>query len=279
MASGRPNASNMIADAGLNGSTSNDKAACSATTIQSTSSIRHTFMDEKLNESSEAGDQARMFEELVNRVREGDDEAIETLWNDYYSRLVRVAAGRLPRSLRRTGDEEDVALSAFHSFVAGVRDDRFPDLRTPDNLWGLMITLTSRKVHAHIRRATRQKRGGGSVRGESVFIAPGGDTPGGGLGGVGAGHQNAGTNDHLAPDVQAELVEATETLMQQLDDEELQRIAWMRMDGYLVDEIAEELGRSKRAIERRLQLIRKRWHELSQSNEKSEDEPSGEETA
>ncbi len=35
----------------------------------------------------------------------------------------------------------------------------------------------------------------------------------------------------------------------------------MRMDGYLVDEIASMLELSKRAIERRLQLIRKMWSE------------------
>lgn len=233
-------------------------------------------MAKKSNEPDKLAGQADAFEQLVDRVRVGDDDAIEQLWQDYYSRLVRVAAGRLPRSLRRTGDEEDVALSAFHSFVAGVRDDRFPDLSTPDNLWGLMITLTSRKVHAHIRRATRQKRGGGTVRGESVFIAPGGQTAGGGLGGIGGGQNNASGQDHLSPDVQAELMEATEALMKQLDDEELQRIAWMRMDGYMVDEIAKELGRSKRAVERRLQLIRKRWSEMSQGEDgESPDDASG----
>lgn len=208
-----------------------------------------------MNQSSPAPND---FDGLVRRVRQGDEAAIETLWNDYYRRLVRVAAGRLPRSLRRTGDEEDVALSAFHSFVAGVKDDKFPDLRTPDNLWGLMITLTSRKVHAHVRRATRQKRGGGSVRGESVFLTPGGETVGGGLAGVGND-----ADDHVAADVQAELAEAAESLMDKLDDDELRRIAWMRMDGYMVDEIAGELGKSKRAVERRLQLIRRRWTELA----------------
>ena len=204
-------------------------------------------------------DDPEEFADLVTRVRQGDNDAIEVLWNRYYSRLVRAAAGRMPRSLRRTGDEEDVALSAFHSFVAGVKDDRFPDLQTPDNLWGLMMTLTSRKVHAHVRKATRQKRGGGRVRGESVFVSPTGDPSGPGLGGVGSGGAPGGSA--LPADIQAELAEAAETLMDRLDDDELRQIAWMRMDGYMVDEIAEQLGRSKRAVERRLQLIRKRWSE------------------
>ena len=97
------------------------------------------------------------FTELLQRVREGDDQAIAKLWEDYYQQLVRIAAKRMPQNLRRTGDEEDIALSAFHSFIAGIRHDRFPDLSGRDNLWGLLITLTGRKVHAHMRHQTRQK--------------------------------------------------------------------------------------------------------------------------
>lgn len=196
---------------------------------------------------------AREFAELLDRVRDGDEQATATLWERYFRQLVRVAAKRLPANLKRTGDEEDIALSAFHSFIAGIRLDRFPDLGGPDNLWGLLITLTSRKVHAHLRHQTRQKRGGGSVRGESVFIDPSDPQRGVGIGGV--------TGDVDTPDLQAELAEACETLLQKLPDDQLRQIAIMRMDGYLVDEIAGRLGISKRAIERRLQLIRKVWAE------------------
>ena len=191
--------------------------------------------------------------ELLKRVREGDDQAITRLWENYYQQLVRVAAGRLPSHLKRTGDEEDIALSAFHSFIAGIRLDQFPDLRGPDNLWGLLITLTSRKVHAHLRHQTRKKRGGGSVRGESVFLDRSGQQMGAGIGGV--------TGAMPPADLNAELTEACELLLDQLPDEQLRQIAIMRMDGFLVDEIAERLELSKRAVERRLQLIRRTWTE------------------
>ena len=207
---------------------------------------------------SASEDPAGEFSELLRRVRDGDDQAIAKLWEDYYQQLVRIAAKRLPGNLRRTGDEEDIALSAFHSFIAGIRQDQFPDLRGRDNLWGLLITLTGRKVHAHLRFQTRQKRGGGSVRGESVFMDPSGDQKGGGIGGV--------TGDNDAADIQTELAEECERLLDQLDDEQLKQIAVMRMDGFLVDEIAQRLELSKRAVERRLQLIRRTW------TEKAEDE-------
>jgi DNA-directed RNA polymerase specialized sigma24 family protein len=193
------------------------------------------------------------FADLLDSVRDGDDQAIATLWDDYYQQLVRIAAKRLPTNLRRTGDEEDIALSAFNSFIAGIRQDNFPDLSGRDNLWGLLITLTGRKVHAHLRHQTRQKRGGGTVRGESVFLDHAGDLKAGGIGGVTGGGQPA--------DIHAELAEACDQLLSQLDDEQLKQIAVMRMDGYLVDEIAERLELSKRAVERRLQLIRRTWTE------------------
>ena len=190
--------------------------------------------------------------ELLERVRLGDETATAQLWEEYYQHLVRVAAGRLPRHLKRTADEEDIALSAFHSFIAGIRHDQFPDLRGEDNLWGLLITLTARKVNAHLRHHTRKKRGGGSVRGESVFMDRG-ERIGGGIGGT-AGHTPTA-------DLFAELAEACQGLLDQLPDEQLRQIAIMRMDGFLVDEIAERLNLSKRAVERRLQLIRRTWSE------------------
>ena len=194
--------------------------------------------------------------ELLEKVREGNEAATTTLWEKYFEQLVRVAAKRLPKNLRRSGDEEDIALSAFHSFIAGVRRDQFPDLSGPENMWGLLITLTGRKVHAHLRHQTRQKRGGGNVRGESVFIDPAGDQRAGGIGGV--------SGDTDAADVRAELAEACDVLLGQLPDEQLRQIAVMRMDGYLVDEIAARLELSKRAVERRLQLIRRTWSEAAE---------------
>ncbi len=198
------------------------------------------------------------FATLLEEVRAGDDKATEQLWEEYFQRLVRIAAKRLPANLRRVGDEEDIALSAFHSFIAGIRRDQFPDLSGPDNLWGLLITLTGRKVHAHLRHQTRQKRGGGSVRGESVFIDTKGDARGGGIGGI--------TGDSGSPDLHAELAEACDSLLDQLPDEQLRQIAVMRMDGFLVDEIAQALELSKRAVERRLQLIRKTWSEAAETD-------------
>lgn len=203
---------------------------------------------------------------LVQRLRNGDEAAATDLWQRYYHRIVRLAAKRLPASLKRTRDEEDVALSAFNSFVAGVRQDRFPNLAGPDNLWGLLIVLTTRKVQAHLRHQTRQKRGGGRVRGESVFINPEDPQRGAGIGGV--------LGDGGGPALEMEMAEAATRLLDSLNDDGLREIAILRMEGYLVDEIAKQLSISKRAIERRLQLIRKIWSETeTDSDANTETDP------
>jgi DNA-directed RNA polymerase specialized sigma24 family protein len=46
-----------------------------------------------------------------------------------------------------------------------------------------------------------------------------------------------------------------------LDDRELEAIALLRMEGYCVEEIAQELGYAARSIKRKLHLIRRIWQE------------------
>jgi DNA-directed RNA polymerase specialized sigma24 family protein len=209
--------------------------------------------------TSNSVDQLQRFADALRRVRSGDEQAITELWDQYFQRLVRLAAKRLPTNLRRVGDEEDIALSAFNSFIAGIRRDQFPDLSGPDNLWGLLITLTGRKVNAHLRHQTRQKRGGGAVRGESVFMETDETEKSPGIGGV--------SSETMTADLHVELEEACGELLDRLPDPQLRQIAVMRMDGFLVDDIAERLGISKRATERRLQLIRRTWSEAVHSPE------------
>ncbi len=61
-------------------------------------------------------------------------------------------------------DEEDAALSAFDSLCAGLAKGQFPQLADRDDLWRLLVVITTRKVRAQARRRMRQKRGGGHVQ-------------------------------------------------------------------------------------------------------------------
>src|SRR5205823_4765290 len=56
----------------------------------------------------------------IGDLKGGVDEATRRLWDRYYAGLVRLARARLRAAPRAAADEEDVALSAFDSFFAGV---------------------------------------------------------------------------------------------------------------------------------------------------------------
>jgi DNA-directed RNA polymerase specialized sigma24 family protein len=190
----------------------------------------------------------------------GDSAAAQKLWERYFERLVRFALTRLPGQFRRAADEEDVALSAFHSFCLGVERGRFPQLADREDLWRLLLTITARKAQVQVRHQTRQKRGGGKVVGESGLRKADADSPdAGGLGQI--------LGPEPTPELAAEVAEECQRLMNLLGDEVLRSIALLKMEGYTVDEIAERVGCARRSVERRLQLIRKTWTDAAPPEE------------
>ena len=99
-------------------------------------------------------------------LKEGDLAAANGLWERYFARMVDLAQRGLRASRGRDAgsDEEDAALSAFDSLCAGLAQGRFPQLGDRDDLWRLLVVITTRKVMAQARRRLREKRGGGLVR-------------------------------------------------------------------------------------------------------------------
>ena len=186
----------------------------------------------------------------IESLRAGDEDAATELWRRYFDRLVALASKKMPR-VRRDYDEEDVALSAFKSLCRGVQGDRFPDLRDEGNLWSLLVVLTARKVSQHRRRAEAEKRGGGRVRGESVF----GDAEStvGGLGAV--------VGEEPTPEFAVGVAEESERLLDRLATEELRAVALRKLEGYSHEEIAAQLDCAVRSVERRVRLIRRVWSE------------------
>lgn len=191
------------------------------------------------------------FQEWIERLAAGDDAAAQWVWNTYFPRLVTFARRRLADLPRRAFDEEDIALSALGAFVRGVEAEQFPDLNDPDNLWRVLATITARKVVAQRRKLGAAKRGENQVRGESVFIAAGGDSKSPGLGGV--------SGDDPSPDFEVMMVENCEQLLRRLDSEELRDVARLRLEGHTNEEIAAQLGCSLRTVERRLNDVRRAW--------------------
>lgn len=189
----------------------------------------------------------------VLHLADGDEETANKLWNEYFGKLVRLARRKLEGMPLRELDEEDVALSAMHSFYRGMAGNKFETLRNRDDLWKILVTITARKATAKLRRHYAQKRGGGGVRGESVFERSDGasDGRGDGIGNV--------LGSEPTPELALAVAEDCQGLLDQLQDETLRQIALMTLEGYRTEEIAVKLGCVRRTVERKLERIREIW--------------------
>jgi DNA-directed RNA polymerase specialized sigma24 family protein len=187
----------------------------------------------------------------LGRLKAGDPTAAEQLWQRYFPRLVRLAHRKLESAPRRAADEEDAVLSAFHSFCRGVKDGRFPQLADRNDLWRLLAVITSRKALKQWEAHRRQKRGGGRLRGESVFFKPDADSTQMGIDGL-AGYE-------LSPEFEVQLSEEFQNLLDRLEDDSLRQLALLKLEGYSNEEIAAQLRCGLRTVERRLRGIRAIW--------------------
>jgi DNA-directed RNA polymerase specialized sigma24 family protein len=191
----------------------------------------------------------------INLAKEGNPAAAQALFDRYFPKLVRLARHKLEGMRRVATDEEDVALSAFKSFCVAAERGRFPDLADRDGLWRLLVRVTARKAIDLRRHEERECRGGGEVLGESA-VAPAISNGDGSV--YRRGIDNLASNDPT-PDEAAILSEQFERLLDNLGDPQLQKIAVAAMEGYSNDEIALQLNCAVRTVERRRELIRKKW--------------------
>jgi RNA polymerase sigma factor (sigma-70 family) len=187
----------------------------------------------------------------LKRLADGDEDAAREIWQKYFAQLVSVARRRLGALPRRVADEEDIAASAMGSFYRGVKDGRYAQLGDPNELWKLLATLTAHKAIKQARRHLALKRGGGLVRGESVFVKPDDVEAARGIAQV--------LGREPTPQFAAMMAESWGELLGGLDDETLRTVALYRIEGYTNAEIAEQLECSERTVERHLVQIRGIW--------------------
>jgi RNA polymerase sigma factor (sigma-70 family) len=176
----------------------------------------------------------------IEGLRKGDSVAAQELWNRYFSQLVRVAQARL-RSISREVSGEDVALSALKSVMIGVQNDRFPELTDRTSLWPLLVTITARKAITELRRKLAQKR---AVSMEVSLTE---------------------IRDYVGleptPEFAVEVADELECLVVRFGDPTLRLIAQRKLEGSTHDDIANELGVSRKTVIRKLNRIRQEWLE------------------
>ena len=189
----------------------------------------------------------------VSALKAGDLTAAQPLWERYHRQLVSLARKRLNSTRRREADEEDIVQSAFHSFFQGVAKGRFPQLNDRDNLWRLLVVITARKAVDQVVHQHRQRRGGGTLQGESRISAGAAEREE-----AAAIEQVVG--DEPTPEFAVQVAEQYERLLQLLGDDTLRRVATWKMEGFTNDEIAGRLNCSRRSVARKLETIRIIWN-------------------
>jgi RNA polymerase sigma factor (sigma-70 family) len=174
--------------------------------------------------------------DLVMRWREGDQGAAGEIFGRYAERLLALARSRLSAKLSRHIDPEDVVQSACRSFFVGARDGRYVLKRSGD-LWRLLVAITVHKLQHQLERRTAGKR---ALARESS--------------------QDDGRNRTMAETVAREptpaeataLADMVENLLRPLEPLERQ-IVTLRLDGYSLEEIAQQIRRSERTVRRVLE--------------------------
>lgn len=178
---------------------------------------------------------------LLQRVRAGDDAAATELFDRYLSRLIGLAKKRLSPMLARRVDPEDVVQSAYRSFFAGAQEGRFELSRSGD-LWRLLAAITLNKLRTQAKRHTAKKR---TVTNEQSLAANSS------LMGVSPEQ----IDREPGPDEAVALAEQLERTMRGLKPIERQMLE-LRLQSYTIDEIADQVERSERTVRRLLERLK-----------------------
>jgi RNA polymerase sigma factor (sigma-70 family) len=202
---------------------------------------------------------------LIQKLKDGESQAAQRLWELYFRRMVGMAREKLKGMPKRVADEEDVALSAFHSFCQGAEGGRFTQLVDRENLWPLLVSITAHKAIDLIRYHNRQKRGGTgqSASDSSPGMASSKDDSQSVTGKSPAGSSKVEFEEIISqeptPEFAAQIADEFNSLLARLEDQTLQSVALWKLEGYTNEEIAGKLGCVPRTVERKLQLIRTLW--------------------
>ena len=172
--------------------------------------------------------------DLLDRWKEGDEDAAAEIFDRYVSQLIALAGQRLSAKMKRRVAAEDVVQSAYRSFFRKAGEGQFT-LEDGGNLWGLLAAITINKVRGHVQFHTAGKRNIGteaSMTSHSCY----GHAP------------ETVAREPTAADATA-LTEAFEQVTSQLNN--LQRDVFeLYLQGRGADDIAKVVRRSDRTVRR-----------------------------
>ncbi|QEG21705.1 RNA polymerase sigma factor [Mariniblastus fucicola] len=173
------------------------------------------------------------FTSLMDKARSGDSEAAQKLVQLYEPEIRRAARMRLTDSkLRRIVDSIDICQSVFGKFFETAQSPKGIDLKKPEQLLGLLVTMTRNRVVDEHRHQTAQKRNAGD--------------------GVVEAAANLLVSDDPGPKTEIEMKDMLAKVRSRFTAEELE-IADLRGEGLTWDEVAKRLQVSADSCRKRLE--------------------------
>ena len=189
----------------------------------------------------------------LRQLEAGEAQAAQPLYERFCTRLKDLARQRIPANIRGAYDQDDVAISAFHSLFLGVREQRYR-LDDRSDFWRLLITIAERKIAKRVRHEHREKRDVRRVVRNSMLVRPPDNSANDELRGM---ESLAGREP--TPEFAAEVSETCESLLASLPEETARRIALLKLENHTADESAAKLSCARRTVQRKLLVIRRTW--------------------
>lgn len=177
-------------------------------------------------------------EDLLARCRQGDTDAQRILYERFSSRLILVAQSRIGARLGRRLDGDDVIQSVFRTFFRRVKLGEYAPVDS-SMLWGRLVRVTLSKTCDAARAQAAAKRNM-FLEEPSVFDPNLVETLG----------------REPEPDHAIALAELLESLFVSFTSAEYASIVELTLQGYEKQEIAQQVGVSKRTVDRVLARTR-----------------------
>ena len=186
----------------------------------------------------------------IATLRGGNLEPIQQLWDRYKSGLIAAARRHLSTVPKLTVNDDDIAQSVLVAIWRGGEAGLFDKVADRDELWWTLLKITRRKVVTAYRRERTKKRGKWWIASKERLATD-------------LGIESIGDllDSRPSPEMICAIEEQTGRLIDCLRKPDLQKVAVWRIEGLSVNEIAERLSLTPRSIERKLNIIRRRWCE------------------
>lgn len=186
--------------------------------------------------------------EWINQLRNGETEACEKLWIHYLARLTSMISRRLGTQNNGVSDEEDVLIDTCEVCFRKIEQGEYPDIQSRDDYWKLLTKIAENKSIDQIRRS---KKGIDKHRIDPVATSGYAD-------GLQENFVDMAVGCEPTPEFAAMVADESRYQLSRLEPK-LAEVVRLRMMGFKIKEIAEEIQRSVPTVERYLRLVKEIW--------------------